>query len=187
VTESNDPLGPIIARLREPVDLAPDLAARVMAELGESEHRTATTGRAPTRAWWRRRWTVQISPLGGLGLAAAVAGLVLVGSLLGRQTSPGPSPAAVASAGTHPTQFVLVAPDARQVTVVGDFNDWNLVATPLTRAEGDGVWSVTIPLAAGRYRYAFVVDGAVWRGDPEAPALEDEFGQPNSEMTVGGA
>ncbi len=84
------------------------------------------------------------------------------------------------------TQFVLVAPQARGVTLVGDFNDWNLLATPLRRAEGDGVWHVTVTLPPGRYRYAFVVDGSTWESDPEAPVAVDDFGRSSSVVTVVG-
>jgi 1,4-alpha-glucan branching enzyme len=67
---------------------------------------------------------------------------------------------------------------------VGDFNDWNPAATPLHRAS-DGVWSVTVPLRPGRYRYTFIVDGTRWRRDPAAPpALEDDFGAPTSVITI---
>jgi hypothetical protein len=31
------------------------------------------------------------------------------------------------------------------------------------------------------------VDGKVWRNDPDAASMEDEFGRPNSVVTVGGA
>jgi 1,4-alpha-glucan branching enzyme len=85
-------------------------------------------------------------------------------------------------------QFVLVAPGAASVTVVGDFNDWNASATPLMQEAGDGVWWATVPLTPGRYRYSFLVDGTTWRRDPTAaPAVEDEFGRTNSVITIGGA
>jgi 1,4-alpha-glucan branching enzyme len=51
-----------------------------------------------------------------------------------------------------------------------------------------GVWTITIPLAPGRYHYTFVVDGTTWVADPMAPrTLEDDFGRPNSVITVGDA
>ena len=84
------------------------------------------------------------------------------------------------------TQFVLVARDAKAVSLVGDFNDWSLSATPLERTDSNGVWWVTVPLVPGRYRYAYVVDGTMWRPDPQAAAAEDEFGRPNSVVTIGG-
>ena len=44
--------------------------------------------------------------------------------------------------------------------------------------------TVTVPLRPGRYRYTFIVDGT-WRRDPAAPrALEDDFGQPTSVITI---
>jgi hypothetical protein len=89
------------------------------------------------------------------------------------------------------TQFVLVAPDARQVSLVGDFNDWDRGATPLVHvAQGErgGVWTVELPLRPGRYSYAFLVDGHRWTADPNNPrAVGDDFGRPSSVVTVRGA
>jgi 1,4-alpha-glucan branching enzyme len=83
-------------------------------------------------------------------------------------------------------QFVLVAPTARAVTLVGDFNDWDPAATPLSRTASGGAWSAAIELRAGRHRYAFVVDGVRWIADPTAPpAPDDDFGSPASVVTVG--
>ena len=45
--------------------------------------------------WWRRRWTVAITPLGGLALAAGLAGLLFSAQLVGRR-------AAAPGAPTHP-------------------------------------------------------------------------------------
>ena len=66
-------------------------------------------------------------------------------------------------------QFVLVAPRAASVALVGDFNDWDPGRTPLHPA-ATGVWSVNVPLQPGQHQYAFVVDGKDWRPDPAAPA-----------------
>lgn len=90
------------------------------------------------------------------------------------------------------TRFVLVAPEARQVSLVGDFNDWDRGATPLvevTQGGQGGVWTVELPLQVGRrYSYAFVVDGHRWTADPAAPrAVGDDFGRPSSVVTVRGA
>jgi 1,4-alpha-glucan branching enzyme len=85
-------------------------------------------------------------------------------------------------------QFVVVIPDAHDVSLVGDFNDWDESATPMAPRGADGIWSVTVPLAPGRYQYSFLVDGVTWVADPAAPrALEDDFGRPNSVVTVGGS
>ncbi len=85
-----------------------------------------------------------------------------------------------------PMQFVLDArdvPAATQVSVVGDFNDWNVSALPLSLE--NGVWTVTIPLTPGRHVYAFVVNGETWIADPRAPqATDNDFGRPGSVVIV---
>ena len=82
-------------------------------------------------------------------------------------------------------QFVLVAPHANSVSLVGDFNDWDPKRSPMRTA--NGIWATVVQLAPGRYRYAFLVNGVEWRADPGAPAVpDDEFGTPSSVVTVGG-
>jgi len=82
---------------------------------------------------------------------------------------------------------MLVAPEASVVTLVGDFNDWSADATPMRTEASGGLWTVTVPLEPGRYRYAFLVDGDIWTPDPGAPqAVDDDFGRPNSVLTIGG-
>ena len=78
--------------------------------------------------------------------------------------------------------FMLVAPQASSVSVVGDFNDWK--PTPLVK-NGAGAWEARVRLAPGQYNYAFVVDGSRWVADPAAPKnAVDDFGSPNSVVTV---
>ena len=62
------------------------------------------------------------------------------------------------------TQFSCHAPEAGIVYLAGTFNDWDPVATPLTR-RADGTWAVALDLPPGRYEYKFVVDGR-WCCDP---------------------
>ncbi|MCU0619520.1 MAG: glycogen-binding domain-containing protein, partial [Gemmatimonadaceae bacterium] len=58
--------------------------------------------------------------------------------------------------------------------------------TALEREPGTGRWSVVLQLAPGRYRYAFLVDGATWRADPAQELVRDaDFGVPTSEVVVG--
>jgi 1,4-alpha-glucan branching enzyme len=91
------------------------------------------------------------------------------------------------AADRHPARlipFVVAAPAAERVAIVGDFNDWDPQATPLTRLSGTA-WGVVVKLAPGRYRYAFVLDGARWIADPGAPrAGGDDFGVESSVATV---
>src|SRR5690242_20824005 len=62
--------------------------------------------------------------------------------------------------------FAFPAPEARQVSLAGDFNNWDSKATPMHKG-GDGVWHVGVALTPGRHEYRFVADG-VWQDDPAA-------------------
>jgi 1,4-alpha-glucan branching enzyme len=54
---------------------------------------------------------------------------------------------------------------AKAVTLVGDFNNWSLTATPLIKAK-DGAFSVTISLDSGReYYFRYCLDGTRWEND----------------------
>ena len=57
-----------------------------------------------------------------------------------------------------PVNFVCYAPQARQVTLAGDFNGWDPTALPMKR-QPDGAWTAQVPLYHGHHRYRFVVDG----------------------------
>lgn len=130
----------------------------------------------------RRVWTVR-------PWAAVAAGifLVAIGVIAGRSmrtTDRLPSPVVAAQA-TPTVRFVFVAPRAGKVSVVGDFNQWNPKAMPLRRL-GDGTWVADVPVAPGRYAYAFVVDGRI-EVDPSAPRADDgDFGV-NSILMVRGS
>jgi 1,4-alpha-glucan branching enzyme len=81
-------------------------------------------------------------------------------------------------------KFVFDAPRAGHVSLVGDFNDWDQSATPMTRSS-DGSWTVSLPIEPGRHVYAFVLDGTRWMPDPTALlAPDDGFGARNSIVLV---
>lgn len=149
---------------------------------------------SPRPARERRSRTVRLSPLLGLAAAAVLALAVSLGAWWGARgggatlpvvaTAPASPPARVDT--VRVVQFVLVAPGAQRVALVGDFNDWRPEATPMSADAARGLWTVEVPLAAGRHQYAFVVDGARWVADPRAPrAVEDDFGTPSSVITIG--
>jgi 1,4-alpha-glucan branching enzyme len=85
--------------------------------------------------------------------------------------------------------FVFVTNSATSVSLVGDFNQWDAEATPMTRLGNSNAWSVTVPLSKGRHTYQFrAVDaeGEKWFADPNAPAVPDGgFGRVNSVVLVG--
>jgi 1,4-alpha-glucan branching enzyme len=96
-----------------------------------------------------------------------------------------PAGSASSAVPLEPVQFVLVAPSASSVAVVGDFNDWGLNDSALVATNHQGVWSVTAPVPAGVHRYAFVVNGKEWVADPSAPrSAGDDFGLPSSALVV---
>jgi 1,4-alpha-glucan branching enzyme len=64
------------------------------------------------------------------------------------------------------TQFAFPAPTARQVSLAGDFNNWDPKAGPMQKGS-DGVWYLSVSLKPGRYEYRFVAD-KVWCDDPAA-------------------
>ncbi len=58
----------------------------------------------------------------------------------------------------HRVNFYCDAPNAENVRLIGDFNDWDLGANPLHRTP-DGRWMTSVELKHGHHRYLFVVDG----------------------------
>jgi hypothetical protein len=97
---------------------------------------------------------------------------------------------AVASSGsegeTVPQQFVLEHRSAHRVSVVGDFNNWNPAATPMTRSADSGLWSAILPLVLGRHLYGYMVDDSLFVLDPRMPKVRDpDFGTDASVLIVG--
>ena len=62
--------------------------------------------------------------------------------------------------------FAFLAPEARLVSLLGDFNNWDPAAMPMDKGI-DGVWCLRVALSPGRYEYRFIADG-VWQDDPTA-------------------
>ena len=180
--------------LRAPETLPDDFELRVMAAAMANAYpsrRPAGSGDTPAGSreqWWRRRYTMTISPLAGFALAAGFAGLVALGTLAATPsvTSGDVDPVAVAASSetVHVLRFVFVDSGAREVALVGDFNEWRAGATPLRR-DAAGTWSVEVPLERGRHEYAFIVDGERWAIDPFGASHLDEFGTESSVVNVG--
>jgi hypothetical protein len=156
VDQDRDPLiDAVAAELKKPVPVGTDLSTRVRAQIRHQGGRTRRPGHLLT------------------GLAVA-AGLIAV-AVLG----------APWKSGTERVEFVLNAPQASRVTLVGDFNNWDPQATPLVQVASTGRWRAVLPLPPGRYQYTFVVDGTRWVADPGVPqATGDDFGRPSSVITV---
>jgi len=62
--------------------------------------------------------------------------------------------------GAHGVHFAVWAPNARRVSVVGDFNDWDGRRHQMRRRADVGVWEIFIPDIADHRPYKFEIIGA---------------------------
>ncbi len=75
-------------------------------------------------------------------------------------------------------KFEFSAPDATEVFLAGDFNQWNTQATPMKK-DKKGKWQATVSLEPARYEYRLLVDGH-WEDDPScSDCVANEFGGQN--------
>ncbi len=74
------------------------------------------------------------------------------------------------------------------VNVNGTFNGWCGACNPMSDANNDSIWEVTLPLPAGAIEYKFTVDG--WTGQESltagTPCTVTNFGFTNRSYTVAG-
>lgn len=183
----------IITEARRPVMLDPAARERLTLALSAEE---APRRQSRMVGWLVRPRRFALPPLAALAAAAGLVGIgVITGFVLGRDgRAPTEQLPAVAATPQLPDslsarviKFVLVAPQAAKVSVVGDFNGWDTEATPATR-QSDGTWATFVQLKPGRHVYSFVLDGRVFMNDPAAPvAPDDGYGQRNSVVVVKGA
>ncbi|WP_235889253.1 1,4-alpha-glucan branching protein GlgB [Maritimibacter alexandrii] len=62
--------------------------------------------------------------------------------------------------GTRGTHFAVWAPNARRVSLVGDFNLWDERRTPMRRRGGTGVWEIFVPGLGDGALYRYDIKGA---------------------------
>lgn len=190
----------MIEKVRETLRAAPDAVpdaravARVLSKVWES----------PRPSAWRRfadAW--RVPALSGLGASALAGVALLLGFMTRGALAPTESPEPIATEGSPtgefpvqlagydpnavvavPTQFVFENAAASEISLVGDFNDWKVGETKLTRL-ANGVWTTTVPLPPGRHVYAYVLDGTLLVADPRAPNAGDaDYGHEGSVVMV---
>ena len=84
---------------------------------------------------------------------------------------------------TKPVHFYCDAPKAKEVHLVGDFNEWNPAADGMQQRV-DGWWFIELILAHGHHRYRFLVDGKPML-DPQASGVSrDDNGEETSVIAV---
>lgn len=84
---------------------------------------------------------------------------------------------------TKKTSFQLELPEANEVALVGDFNEWNGDATPMKKLKS-GVWKADLVLDEGEYEFRYLVDGNNWVNDEATEVRRNQFGTANSVVHV---
>ncbi len=64
------------------------------------------------------------------------------------------------------TFFLEGFENAKSVSIVADFNNWNMFGTPLQKVNGG--WICKLDLKSGRYLYKYIIDGD-WTANPKTP------------------
>ena len=77
------------------------------------------------------------------------------------------------------------APGARTVSVVGDFNNWNVKQSRMKKMS-NGDYTLTLPLpCSGEYHFRYLVDAEKWENDWFADKyIPNEYGEDNSVVMV---
>lgn len=79
--------------------------------------------------------------------------------------------------------FSFESDNAREVFLLGDFNNWDPAAHPMDN-NGNGIWEKTVMIPPGKHEYKFLADGQ-WTEDPRnALACPNRFGTYNSVLNV---
>jgi 1,4-alpha-glucan branching enzyme len=79
--------------------------------------------------------------------------------------------------------FVARIPNAKAVSVTGDFTTWSEEGLPLSKSE-NGDWQIMLKLVPGEYQYRLRVDGQ-WQDHAQAQKrVPNPFGTQNDLLTV---
>lgn len=195
MSDDREPLDPyvqwIVTEARRPVTLDAGARERLLEAI-----RAEPAPRRPSRlSWLTEPRQFALRPIASLALAASLVGVGVITGLLSNRDGRQPTEQALPVAKGNPQlpdslapraiKFVLVAPEAGRVSLVGDFNHWDASATPLQRDEKNGTWTAFVTLRPGMHTYSFVLDGRHFVADPSAPmAPDDGYGHKSSVVFV---
>lgn len=104
---------------------------------------------------------------------------------------PGPKKQYIKSGKACKVTFRLpkaAAPDARIVTVVGDFNNWNVSETKMKKLK-NGDFTTTLELHCNReYRFRYLIDSSRWENDWSADKyVRNRYGSDDSVVVIEGS
>jgi 1,4-alpha-glucan branching enzyme len=88
-----------------------------------------------------------------------------------------------ASRNLHHANFFCRAPEARHVSLVGDFNHWNPTAAPMRRMP-DGRWMASLELPHGYHQYLFLVDSEPLLDPNASGTARNERNEPVSLIAI---
>ncbi len=136
---------------------------------GVMERLNAESG--PRRSFVGRPSMLRVAALAAAAVLVVVLGVTLYPRLIGGEGK-----------GEMIVHFVLDAPGATQVALVGNFTDWNPDKLQLKREGGSSRWEISVPLKRGEtYLYNFVINGTTWIPDPTTQVkVNDGFGGESS-------
>ena len=74
---------------------------------------------------------------------------------------------------------------AKKVQLLGDFNNWDKSAEPMTALKSND-FTATLELETGKeYQFRYLIDGLVWKNDAQADSLvANSFGEENSVIST---
>ncbi|MBN1841408.1 MAG: isoamylase early set domain-containing protein [Deltaproteobacteria bacterium] len=79
----------------------------------------------------------------------------------------------------------IAAPDAKNVCIVGDFNNWNVYANPMKRLKNGG-YTITLELKLGKeYQFRYLIDESKWENDWNADKyVKSPFGDSDNSVII---
>lgn len=77
-------------------------------------------------------------------------------------------------------EFLLRAPKARTVELMGDFTGWE----PRRMERVKGRWHLRLPVGPGMHRLNVRYDGGPWQAPPDTRMVRDEFEQESGELVI---
>lgn len=197
--ELDSTLQPFVDKLRELPESDPRAIKRVLARIRQDDARPNARRRALRRHFAHRGgwWVAAAVLVAGAGISLFLRadlgpGMTLVEGLVPALDTAPPAILQASDLVDEPNadrlvtqRFTIESRQAREVALVGDFNQWNPRRHRLHRDGRTARWVITVELPAGLHKYAFIVNDSVWTTDPSAVRTVDrDFGVTSSLVLV---
>jgi len=188
-------LQPLVNKLRELPEGDPRAVKRVLARLRQADGLPNARRRALRRyfvertGWWAAAAVLVVgtgTTLFARAASRAVADEQALDQVIAKVETRAPVPDDTGAPDRLVSRrFVIESEQAREVALVGDFNQWNPERHRLHRDGRTARWYITVRLPAGLHKYAFIVNDSVWTPDPSAVRTVDrDFGVTSSLVLV---